>query len=183
MARFPEAADAWFWYSLLAPVLALAANVVAQVLLVRLRKGAHFLRSVVEGCLAGAGLLVVLEGTRLFFQGISLETLALTLLVNAPAYLALSYCYFNFVNLGQSSVRIRIYARIAEAPAGLLMEEIAREYNESALLQLRLHRLNESGDMVEKNGVFHTNRRRLVWIAAVIFKIKQFLLGKTGEFK
>ncbi|MDD5262506.1 MAG: hypothetical protein PHD76_11740 [Methylacidiphilales bacterium] len=183
MDLFPRAADAWFYYSLLSPVLALAANVVAQVLLVRLRRGSHFLRSVAEGCLCGGGVLAVLEAIRIRHLGVSPETLYYVLLVNAPAYLALSYCYFNFANLGQASIRIRIYNKIAKSPDGLRIEDLTREYNEQSLMEMRLHRLLESGDLVEKNGVLHIGRPRLAWAAKIIFAAKQFVLGKASEFE
>ncbi len=183
MDPFPGAVDAWLYYSLLSPVLALAANVVVQVMLVRLRRGTYFLRSVAEACLCGGGVLAVLEVIRIHHTGISLESLSYALLVNAPVYLALSYCYFNFANLGQSSIRIRIYNKIASSPNGLRIEDLTREYNEQSLMEMRLHRLRESGDLAEKNGVLRIGRPRLVWAAKIIFATKQFVLGKTSEFE
>lgn len=171
------------YLSLAAPVAALAVNVIAQVLLVRLRKGAHFLRSVVESCFCGMCALVLLEALLLASRDFTGETLATALLVNFPAYMALSYCYFNFVNLGQSSIRIRIYSEIAETPGGVPIEQIGREYNEAALMQMRLHRLIESGDLREKDGRYFIGRKRLAVAANVIFALKKFILSKESEFE
>jgi len=76
------------------------------------------------------------------------------LLVNTPIYICLAYCYYSFVQLGQTSIRIRLYAEIASKPDGLSAEEVASEYSDDSLVAVRIQRLVESGDLIEKNGAF-----------------------------
>jgi hypothetical protein len=170
------------YFLLLTPVAALAVNVVAQVLLVRLQRGRHFLRAQTGGILVGGIALIVFDifaVTRFDTAG---ETLALSLLINIPTYLALSYCFFNFVNLGQTSIRIRIYSEIAAYPNGMPTEEIAREYQDDVLMRVRLQRLVESGDVVQKCDRYFVGRTRLVRLGNLIFAAKRFVLGKASEF-
>jgi hypothetical protein len=173
----------WRYLSLTVPIAALAVNVIAQVMLVRLRKGTHFLRSVVEGCFSGMCALAAMEAFLLFSHDHTGETVAIALLVNFPTYMALSYCYFNFANLGQSSIRIRIYSEIAGAADGVRIEQIGQEYNEDTLMQMRLQRLTESGDLCEKEGLYFIGKKRLTIASKVIFALKKFILSKESEFE
>ena len=183
MAQFLKADDAWRVCSLLSPILALAANVLGQVLIVRARRGVEFFRSVVEGFLLGAFILAFTETFLVLAREASAESLAMSLLVNLPTYGALSYCYFNFANLGHTSIRIRMYSEIAAAASGVDMREMAREYDDDTLMRLRLERLIESGDAILKRNRYFVGRNRFVHISAVLFAIKKFLLGKGSEFE
>ena len=183
MVPSPKAAELCPYLSLLLPVAGLAVNVLAQILLMRMRRGTQFFRATVEGFLCGLAATVVLEFLLISGRECTGETLAMALLVNIPTYVALSYCSFNFANLGQSSIRIRIYSEICEAPAGILVEQIAREYNEEELIRVRLQRLLESGDLVLRDGRYHIGRSRFVLISRFIFWLKRFILGKASEFE
>ena len=169
------------WWPIIAPITALAVNVVAQIVAFRLFRGRRFLQSVVLGF--GVGLLALILAQLIFPPGATaLDAWCTALLVNVPIYGALSYCFFNFANLGQSSIRVRIYARIAHEPRGLSVAELAAEYNEESLLNMRLQRLTESGDIALTNGRYFLGRKRFVPVAHTIFAIKRFVLGKTSEF-
>ena len=168
-------------WPILAPIAALAINVAVQVIAVRLWRGRHFLRAVALGFLVGATALLVAEA---FFPVASNKRDAWVIgaLVNLPLYAALSYCFFTFANLGQSSIRVRIYHEIAHQRTGVSGAQIALEYNETALMENRLQRLVESGDLLLRDGHYFLGRRRLVPIASIIFATKRFILGKMSEF-
>ena len=169
-------------WPILAPVAALAVNVITQVLAVRLWRGRHFLRAVALAFVVGAVALLAAEA---LFPVASerREAWMIGLFVNLPLYAALSYCYFTFANLGQSSIRIRIYDEIEQQPGGISAAQIAQEYNEAALMESRLQRLLESGDLVLREGRYFLGRKRLVPIASVIMATKRLVLGKMSEFE
>ena len=172
--------------AILCPIAAVATNVIAQVIAFRIRRGAQYFRSIVEGFLTGAAVFVILAAMEAAFAttGSSLKDyLLLVFLVNTPIYLALSYCAYNFIHLGQTSIRIRMYSEIAAKPSGISVEEMKREYDDKALMQARLHRLIESGDIVERNGRYLVGRKRLIYTSTVLFAAKRFLLGKESEFE
>ncbi len=182
MVQFLKADDAWSYYSLLAPLIALAINGTAQIILLRARR-IDFLRSIVEGCLIGGLALLMLNALLVGWLAPFREGLVRFLLVNVPTYAALSYCYFGVVGLGQTSIRIRIYAEIAETPTGLSTEDIERIYSEGVFARMRLRRLLESGDITEKDGRYFVGKIRLVHAANITFAAKQFLLGTKSEFQ
>jgi hypothetical protein len=102
--------------------------------------------------------------------------------VRTLSYGGLSYCYFHFVNLGQSSIRVRIYSELVDNPLGLEIETLKQAYNESTLIASRLQRLSSSGDIIEHNGIYFVGKSRLVVVARILFFAKQLILGKKSEF-
>lgn len=169
--------------ALLCPIAALAVNAITQAAAFRLRRGTQFFRSIVEGFLAGALAFAILEVALAPKGGSLREYVVMAFLVNGPTYLALSYCAYNFVQLGQTSIRIRIYSEIAAKPSGVSVEEITREYDDEALMRGRLRRLLESGDLVERNGRYFLGRKRFLFVSHILFAAKRILLGKGSEFE
>jgi len=182
MAPFQEVDDVWRGSSLLTPIVAMSINLVTQVIMVRARHGAKFFRSMVEGFLAGGVAAVAVGLILVVWQGLSVGTVTLAFFVNLPAYAALSYCYLNVANLGQTSIRIRLYSEIS-AGGGMSEQEIERIYNHDALMRMRLERLIESGDLVAREGRYFVGRKRLVRIANILVMAKRLILGKRSEFE
>ncbi len=164
------------------PIAGLACNVVWQVIHCRASRGKHFMRTVAAGLAVGAVATVGLECTLGTFSG-SEGWLGSAVLVSLPVYLCLGYGYANFVNLGNASVRIRIYAEIERSSDGLALEEIRNLYDEQSMMKTRVQRLEESGDIVWRDGHCHVNRSRFRWISDVIFLMKRMILGKESEFE
>jgi hypothetical protein len=181
MVQFLKADDNWAYGSLLIPVMALAVNVFAQVLLLRARR-TDFLRSIIEGCIIGGVALLILSILLIGWVAPSPEGLVRFLFVNIPTYGALSYCYFGVVGLGETSIRIRIYGEIAATSAGMSNADIERLYSEGVFAAMRLRRLLESGDIVERDGRYFAGKNKLIHAAKIMFAAKQFLLGKKSEF-
>jgi hypothetical protein len=166
---------------LLIPILAVLMNLIIQVLSFRYWKGSNYFLTIILGFGAGLTAFVLME-TLFLWQGFSKDHLLTALLVNAPTYVCLAYCYYSFVQLGQTSIRIRLYAEIASKADGLSAEEVAREYSDGSLVSVRIQRLVESGDLIKRNGAFFVGRGRLPLIGNILFTAKVFLLGKTSEF-
>lgn len=169
--------------SLFSPIAALAINMTVQIVGLRLRRGSHFFRSVVEGFFLGGLGFLIIEVLLIIDDQTQGDSVTTALLVNLPTYLALSYCYYSFVQLGQTSIRLRMYSEIASRATGVTIEEMEREYDENALTDMRLQRLIESGDILEKNGRYFIGRRRLLLVVHIIFAAKHIFLGKKSEFE
>jgi hypothetical protein len=168
--------------ALLSPIVATLLNVAAQILLFRIRRGRQYFRSIIEAFLLAGIALLAAEAFLVATDAAIIDRLMLALAVNIPTYVCLSYCYYSFVQLGQTSIRIRMYTEIALRSSGVRIAEIEEEYNESALTEVRLQRLKESGDMLEKGGRYFIGRGRLSLVANIIFAAKHFLLRKKSEF-
>ena len=168
--------------SFISPIIATFVNVLTQVILYRLRHGTQYFRSIIQAFLLGGLILLIGEIFFVVTSELFSNRLFLALAVNLPIYLGLSYCYYNFVQLGQTSIRLRMYSEIVTHTSGVLVSEIDREYDERTFTELRLRRLLESGDIVERDGRYFVGKKRLVHIANVILAAKHFLLRKKSEF-
>ncbi len=195
-AQSLEAALAFGWMdwrnpllvALLIPVAGLALNVFMQIVLLRIAKGRGFMRTIAMGFFAGgvftfvayvlAGLTWCSTGKPAGLFPLLLEWLCLI----APTYAGLGYGYANFANLGNTSIRIRLCEELRHYPEGRPVAEIQKQYSESSILGLRLHRLSEGGDIAKAGDRWRVNRKRFVWVGAVIFSAKQVVLGRRSEF-
>ena len=166
---------------LLIPILSVLVNLIVQVASFRYWKGSNYFLTIILGFSVGLAAFVFLE-TLFLWEDFSTDHLLTALLVNTPIYICLAYCYYSFVQLGQTSIRIRLYAEIASKTDGLSAEEVAREYSDDSLVAVRIQRLVESGDLIDRNGAFFIGRSRLPLIGDILFAAKRFLLGKTSEF-
>lgn len=162
----------------LIPIAGLFVNVLVQVLGFKIFKKA-LLKSVFLGF--SAGLLVILAPL-LFFQAIdSREFISLTL-ANIIIYFCSGYCYFHFINLGVTARRIRLLWELYESKQGLLFEEITSRYNARYMVEARLARLINSGQVVSKNDKYFIGKPLMLCVTKIIIMMKVFVLGKKSEF-
>lgn len=152
----------------LSPAVALAVNCAVQVLLCR-RSGA-LLKSVYLGFAAGLSACAVLSG-------FSADSFAAVI-----TYGALGYCYFHFINLGETARRIRIVRELDEAgPAGLTREELLSRYNAAKMLDARFARLVNNSQVIEKEGRYYLGKPAVLYMAKTLLFMKKVLLGRSAE--
>lgn len=171
------------WLSLAGVIGAFAINVAWQLAHCRLVRGRNLLGTVAAGFVVGL-VLVVLFAMRRNGQAIDMSfRWREFLLVDLPLYVCLAYGYANVVQLSQCSVRTRIYEEVCRYANGLPLWRLREIYNEANMIQTRLRRLMESGDLKLQDGIYRAGRRRLVWVANLVFATKRFVLGKDSEFQ
>lgn len=169
----------WF---LAAPLCGVVVMVAVHTVICR-RRGEHrFLGGVVTAF--ACGLAAFLLGQVWLLTGVVIQADALVLagVVNIPLFICLAYCYYNFVNLGHASIRIRIYAECRERGGRVPAGHLARVYNDELLKEARLRRLLEDGDMICRGDCYHPGGMRLVPIAWFVFGMKKLVLGRASEF-
>lgn len=169
------------YITLASPFAALAVNVVTQILLLRQSAGARYMRSMLIGFFFGAFSLCLVD-VLFFSHPTHLPDCVAELAVRVLSYIGLSYCYFHFVNLGQTSIRVRIYSELVDNPIGLKIDALKKDYNETKLAEARLQRLTSSGDVVESEGRYFVGRYRLVLVSRILLFAKQLILGTRSEF-
>ena len=97
-------------------------------------------------------------------------------------YAALGYCYFHFINLGETARRVRLMRELAEAgPAGLGKEELLSRYNARTMVEARFRRLLDNSQVVERNGRYYVGKPAVLWMARLVLLLKKLLLGRAGE--
>ncbi len=166
----------------LSPLISLGVNIISQICCCRYCKRLSLLKSVFAGFAFGAFSLLLINICCLKGLCLSFPDNMASFLTNAITYSALGYGYFHFINLGETGRRIRIIIELLNHKKGLSGEEILDRYNAKDIIQKRINRLVESGQITEKNGRYYTHSPVLLTIARIIVGMKIVVLGKKSEF-
>lgn len=98
--------------------------------------------------------------------------------VNAWATAALAFGYFNFVNLGFTSLRVRLLRELLQNGGELTLSEISRRYASNEIRDIRLARLLENGTLRRHQGRYRlANANRFLLIARVLDWTRRFTFG------
>lgn len=163
------------------PVIALTVNVVFQLFTYRFLPSIGYLKSLFSGFVAGVLLLL---GAEYYFFRVSLTSyndFIPFLVMDLVTYAALGYCYFSFLTLGVSSLRIRVMREIHDCAEGLTLEEILERYNAQEMIKTRLSRMLANKQVKEKNGRYFIERPIMLLMAKFIVFMKFLVLGKRPD--
>lgn len=167
----------------LAPVCGLAAYCVAHVILSRAMPWRSPYPPLVSGsvfgllaavCITWAGIM---RDAWTFGDGVAL------IAMNVTAYLALAFCYFNFVNLTVASLRIRMLEEMLDSPGPLPQAALLDRYDSSTVAALRIDRLLRGGHLIERNGRLHRGRLQFLLVARIFDVLHRIIVGvhRAGE--
>ena len=164
------------------PPFGLMANVASQLLGFRYITKLSLLHSILIGFLCGSVVLLSIEIIYIFATKLPLMDSLGQVAVSVITYCALGYCYFHFVNLGETARRVRIVRELYGFEAGLSMEEILGRYNARDIVDMRISRLVNNGQVVQQNGRYYIGKPTVLLIAKFIVVMKLIILGKKSEF-
>ncbi len=170
------------WGYFASPIAALATMVVVQAVVLRLRQGERFFGSVFAGFAVGLFVVLALQALLLLFFPRNLDRWVLALVANPSIYVMLAYCFYNFINLGHASIRIRIFKECDDRGGFITRDELRAVYDDELIKEARLQRLLEGGDVVRENGRWKLVNPRLVPVAVMVFGLKKFVLRRESEF-
>jgi len=140
------------------------------------------LKSVISGFISG-GIIVVLTEMYVFITvGVPVPQVLPIFIVNLIIYGVLGYCYFHFINLGETARRIRILRELYDANGGLTLEEILQRYNAGNIVEMRINRLLKNDQIKYNNGRYYIGKPIMLLIAKIILLMKRLILGKKSEF-
>ena len=136
-----------------------------------LRGRGRLLTSQVAGAVAGLALLLIpgLPGP--------LGLWAANLLI----YGAFCYVYFHWNNTGETARRIRLVWELDAAPDGLTEAELLARYPAREILERRLVRLIDGGQIVEREGQLALSGRLILLSARLVALAKRIVLGRRSE--
>lgn len=170
-----------YLYAIL-PIAALSLNVFLHILISRYLPKVNFLISVFAGFFTGLGALLCLDFLSSQYAGIALMDKAGYSVTGAITYLALGYCYFHFVNLGETARRIRLVRELEQSTTGLTLEEILQRYNAEEIISRRLKRLLNSGQIIIKDNRYCIKSPFMLLASKIMVFLKVLILGKKSEF-
>lgn len=168
--------------NVLCAVVALFLNTVTQIISYRTILRSSLLKSILLGFLVGSGSIFLFY-LFIFSRNKSgyVETFAL-LVANEIIFFALWYCFFNFINMGETARRIRIMRELQAFPEGLTYPEFLQRYNAREMVQRRLDRLLGTGQIFEREERLFLNKPIVLIIAEVVKWMKIIVMGKKSEF-
>ncbi len=95
-------------------------------------------------------------------------------------FLSASYCWLHFVNIGEASVRLRMAREILDAePRGLTTEELASRYGIETIVDTRIQRMIESGELFHKEGRYFFGKPRMLLVARAFSLLRGFVLDDS----
>jgi hypothetical protein len=162
-------------------VFSFMTNVIIQVISFRYFSRIGLLRSIYLGFSFGMLFLACLWFYIFFNLHICLKDYLGLFVSNSVTYVSLGYSYFHFLNLGETARRIRILRELFESKDGLSYEEILQCYNSKIILDIRLKRLMDSGQIELKNKRYHIAKPLVLVFAQMIVRMKKLLYGKTHQ--
>lgn len=164
------------------PIIGLAINVLSQVISFRCFPKIGLLNSVFLGFLIGFFSLFLLEFRIFLIELILIKEFIAIFIVHLMTYVSLGYCYFHFVNLGETARRIRILRELKDSPDGLSLDEILERYNAREIVERRISRLIKNDQIIFKNNRYYISKTIMLLIARFLIALKLILLGKRSEF-
>ena len=97
--------------------------------------------------------------------------------------MAHGYCYFHFINLGETARRVRIAIELWESEIGLSMDELIKRYSASDIINYRLQRMINNEQIVDRNGAYHIGKATMLWMAKLLVMMKLIFLGKNTSLE
>ena len=160
---------------------ALIVNILTQVGLLRCLSKMGLLKSIFLGFFAGIFSLLALEFYIFSVYPGPLQDFIADVLVSFMTYSALGYCYFHFINLGETARRVRIVRELLDAKEGISLDEILKRYNAEEIINRRLVRLVEANQVVFKDNKYFINGVIVLLMAKILSFFKLLLLNKKTE--
>jgi hypothetical protein len=168
---------AYYWL-LAAPVAGSVVNVTAQLVLARVMSGQRLLMLIVVAFGIGLAATAALTLFALRLAEVTaLDACALSASV-LFVYGAAGLVLFALINLGETSLRIRMMRRLLDTPGGMRREELVAGYDDRALVAVRLQRLQEKAQARVVDGTYYPRPSFLFTAAAIVRLLKRIVYGR-----
>jgi len=163
------------YFHIITPIMGLIINSSIQLLVVRYIKRLSYFKSVVIGFGAGIFFVLILEIIFISF-GVKLINNSTALsIINIVTYSLLGLCYFSFINLSVTAIRVRLLSELYEFQEGLEIEEIMERYNSNEILIIRIDRLINNGQITYKNDRYYA-KKSITLVMAIILELLRFII-------
>jgi hypothetical protein len=168
-------ADYWL---LAAPVAGTVVNVAAQFVLARIVATERLLALIAMAFGIGLVATAAMAAAAIRLGGIAaLDAVALIASV-LFVYGAAGLVLFAIINLGETSLRIRMMRVLLDAPDGVRRTDLLSTYDDRALIAVRLQRLQDNAQARVQDDVFYARPSFLFAAAATVRLLKRIVYGR-----
>ncbi len=171
------------WILCLSPLIALLCNVAMQITSSRLT--CKVALPVFTGLFAGLFTNIII----LYVLYYSLEIIYFTsnAFSSLMTYLSLSFCYWGFLNLNRTSLRIRLlHELLIHQSSGVSKETLFKIYSPVELIHIRLQRLQNAGKIILQDGKWKIRKekaRELFLLALMLAFLRKLIIPSTYSIK
>lgn len=157
---------------LLSPIIALFGNVMIYVICIHL--GLRYALSLLGGLLAG----LFVDTWLLVMLNTQSHIIATTdIVVSVATYSTCSFCFWAFLNLNITSLRIRIVRELLyKNEIGLSNDELSQQYSPQEFAKRRIERLAATGQIVNSAGKWQLNSKVLIFVERVFFFLNKLII-------
>ena len=139
-------------FVLIAPLIGQLINIIMHITWSQVTKGKSHLSSIIWSFLLGWIVQVLLTCNTLNRCSASTQDWVGALALNSMTTLGFGYCYFTFVNLLKTSLRIRVLDELqANRKMGMTESELSKIYDAKDVASMRIFRL-ESWGQIKRHG-------------------------------
>ena len=167
------------WLALLPMLIGGVVMVVAQIGVIRISGALPLLRAWVFGVVAGLCFVLGTTGWICFLLGRNLADSLIALFTNGAIFACVAYGYFHFVNLGETARRIRILWELRESADGLSYHDILSRYDSAEIIDRRIHRLINTGQIIDQNGRLYATGTSVLLMAKILSLLKRVFLRRA----
>jgi hypothetical protein len=165
------------YWLLAAPLAGSAVNIIAQIILARMSCGERLMMVIVAALCAGLVATGAMTGFALSMADLpTLDALGLTASV-LIVYGAAGFVLFAVVNLGETSLRIRMMRALLDNPGGITRDELIASYDDQALIAVRLQRLQDNAQARVVDGIYYSRPSLFFFGAAAIGLLRRIVYG------
>jgi hypothetical protein len=99
-------------------------------------------------------------------------------IANLTVYLLVAFSYFAFINLGVSSLRVRLLDELDRSAEGLSMSEILERYNSREIIKNRVGKLEKIGQLIRIDDRYFVGRSTALLMVKILELLKFIVLGR-----
>ena len=164
---------------LLIPVIALSIMPLAHIIVFRVTPINSIITSFLIAFVTGL-LLIVLSPFLLVNE--FWQYLAENLLADLIIYTGVSFGYFNVVNVGYASIRIKLLSDIFNNNQGLTLKELKQSYSARSISELRLQRLVLNHHRFENNKIYTLGKRKYqLYLGKLYLFLRAVIIGRKKQ--
>ena len=148
------------------PIAALVINVLSQIISVHCTRRISF--SIIFGFICGLFFLLCLTGSLIFSE---------RGLIILFTYLTLSFCFWAFLNLNITSLRIRIVRELLKSEnPDVSRENLFQLYSPQELISRRIQRLEKMGHIKKKNDKWVLQSKKILFLTVVTNILRKMII-------
>ncbi|MFH1867874.1 MAG: hypothetical protein ABH843_02780 [Candidatus Omnitrophota bacterium] len=167
------------YFAIFIPVISLIVNILCQIIYYKCLPKPGLLNSIFKGFVFGLFTFLLFELCQFQSAVCPLLKKIDILIVHLITYACLSYCYFHFINLGETARRIRILRELEIVPEGLSLHDILTRYNANEIIERRLTRLIKDGQLILAGDKYRIGKPVMLLISKLLAFAKVLFLGKS----